>query len=1329
MKKVIVIAILLGLMVFLSSLGDAILGSGAITLATIGFVVLAAFAVAELGKSVSLPQVTGYILAGVAMGPSVANLVSGNVVSEMKMFNTLALGLIATSAGLELDIKQTIALGKTLVCTIAAKLVVGVAAVALALIGLDSMLGSLGLDPGPQLYAVGLIMGVLSIGTSPAIVLAVLAETKAKGRLSDLVLGAAIFKDLVVVVALAIGIAVAKTMVVAGASLDSSVLVHVGQELGGSIVAGGLVGAIFIAYIRFVKAEMLLFVAAMILVVAELCRVMHLELLLVFIAAGFVVRNFSKYEHDLMKPLETVALPVFVVFFTNAGASIDLLTTWQILPLALAVCATRAAAYYVSGRFGARIGGESEAVAKNAWIAYLPQAGVTLGLVGLAALKLPALATPISNMGMAVVAINLLVGPIALRQGLSAAGNLPDTGKKKTEDGQTDKPDSERPRARIQSRQLPEELELLFARAGEETHAILRLFTRKVVPTLPMLPELDQSPSVDDFRSLVRAHRTAYQRLYSELSDNLGQLPIDVTVSLPSEERKEHLAVAKLSPLSRLGWTLFPPTKRRVPVRRIARICLEPAFASLVKGMFDAGLQRRVLVTEVDIPRLTYVKEEPTVAMEDPIANASIPPMARLGEDTLLDAAFQQLRKLLATTNTPLRASRSLRYSTVDPQIRHTLGALSDESDDRLSRIAHSAWGRLLVEERASEVCENVQKVVTNTVRRPALTIGKRVNPSLTALQNALEEGVETYRTLPPRERAAEWRKEFGRRLKLATSEVAREFRASATVRSSTQQLREQLSSLPGPIPCLDGGKERRLEAGRVRHINLLRSSESMVRLVIPVVDSTVRSVSNALAQLQRRITETLEPEWNALEAEAEQLSAEDFDARVEERFSQMKSRLNLVERTTDRSIDSALKALDTGMEQANQQLWAELSPKQTDNTKRQEGLKLLLEQTQTLTHRLFHLVTHTQWYRRAVQTTRASDASTLRDAWQPPKLPQHFTRWFQQHPVTDERIFTARREVLETILDSETHWSENRPTATLLLGRPGCGKSSLLNMCELELRNNTPLKLHPKDYPGTTTLIEALAQNIGCRPNARNIRRHLALKRPAVLVDEFGTWFRRSAFRRDELDEVLHLIARSRGIAFWVIAMGSDMLRLATELQPLEDVFTRIVELDPLSASDLERVIEARLDRCGTQVFHVAGVVSQVTGRIGLGTEKERFFRVLRRCSGGNPGRALALYQHAVHLKGTDLHVHTGHLWRRSPQLQSLLSPTQLALVTVLHRYGSQTSVVLRRELAMTPEQVHRNIAYLVAAGIIERAPNTQTYAVCDQARWSVIDVVASQA
>ena len=73
----------------------------------------------------------------------------------------------------------------------------------------------------------------------------------------------------------------------------------------------------------------------------------------------------------------------------------------------------------------ARQRGEAGAVRNNAWLTYLPQAGVTLGLVLIAADALPDLAVPLRQAGMAVVAINLLIGPVLMSTALRRAGEVP----------------------------------------------------------------------------------------------------------------------------------------------------------------------------------------------------------------------------------------------------------------------------------------------------------------------------------------------------------------------------------------------------------------------------------------------------------------------------------------------------------------------------------------------------------------------------------------------------------------------------------------------------------------------------------------------------------------------------------------------------------------------------------------------------------------------------------------------------------------------------------------------------------------------------------------
>ncbi len=426
MRRLLVLATLLGVMIGLKLfLNEIDLESDSpLTLAAIGFVVLASFTVGELVATLSIPKITGYILSGVVFGPQLSNILSHRIVSDMRVFNTLALGLIALTAGLELDVKATQKVFRTLMVTVAVKVPMLMLSVGGAFWLIETYHPLLGLPTKGAVVALALIFAVLAIGTSPSVSLAVINDSKAKGRMADLTLAMAVVKDLVVVVSLAVAIAVGRSFVSSDSHFNSGALVHVAKELGGSILFGSGLGFFLILYVRFFGKEMLLALVALVLLTAEASDALHLELLLVLIAAGFVVRNFSKFEHTLLTPLTRVSLPVFVVFFTTAGAGVDLQGTLKLLPLAAAMAGARAITFYIASAVGTRAGGERPAVRDNAWLAYIPQAGVTLGLVLLTARQLPELSNAIMSMGLAVVSINLLIGPVTLGIALRRAGDV-----------------------------------------------------------------------------------------------------------------------------------------------------------------------------------------------------------------------------------------------------------------------------------------------------------------------------------------------------------------------------------------------------------------------------------------------------------------------------------------------------------------------------------------------------------------------------------------------------------------------------------------------------------------------------------------------------------------------------------------------------------------------------------------------------------------------------------------------------------------------------------------------------------------------------------------
>lgn len=1297
MRKVLVVAALLGVMLIVRSLKQVGVASAA-TLAGIGFVMLAAYAVAELGKSLSLPQVTGYILAGVVLGPSVGGIISGEVVGEMRMFNTLALGLIATSAGLELDVRQLFRLGKTLLLTTLIKVVVGVSAVAGTLLLIEGALGSLGLGSQAQLITLALVMGVLSIGTSPSISLAVLSETRAKGRLSDLVLGAAVFKDLVVVVGLAIAIAVGRVLLQPEASLDGWIMAKVALELGGSILAGSVVGVIFILYVRFVGAEMLLFVAAMILVVAELCRTFHLELLLVFIAAGFVVRNFSKFEHELMHPLQLVALPVFVVFFANAGASVDLQTTWKILPLAVALCAVRAASYILASRLGGKWAGESRVIQKQAWLAYLPQAGVTLGLVGLASLQLPELSTPITNTGMAVVALNLLIGPITLRRALSVAGEFPKTG---ADDGSApaasplpQSPPSPLPAELppVSVAALPGPLRKAHAGVADAMRAALGRFERDAIPGLPALPPLsNEAPDLEVFRNVVAAHRSAYQALYAELSSTLGQAQEVVRLE-PLENMVREQGKASRLRVKRV---------RELPFRRLARIALGPAIARHVARAFETGLGAR----------------------PQPSAPAPGAPDGQLGHE--LEVGLLRLAELLRDAGTRRLPMRRLRYSSVEPEVRRHLQSLIGGTELELARLVRAAWGSALLDLRGAQIEKSLRDIVARCVVDPARATTAKVGPAIDLLAAWLERRQEDLEAEPPSPaKLVRLRAEFQALASSAVGDLSREFRFAATIRATLAEIQTSVAAIPVSIDCLFLDGDAPLLSGKLQPVLLRSHVETLIRHLMPPLELCARSVASAVSQLPRRVDDAIRPEWTLLEAQVESAASHEVRALAKRRLVQARRRVERVTQISAGVVEAALDALGSSLDSAFTSFTVDVLPDPTAQGRRDARLHTHLTRLRRAVRRVLEVARVT-----LLGAPPLEDAAAVRRALRSPgrsPLPEAVERWFDGEPVRDERIFAAHRGLLDQVLDAEGSRAEMGHASVLIIGSKGAGKSSLLNMCELELPSATHLRLHAADFGRDTTLFEALANLLECPATHAGLSRHLALRAPAIFVDDLAAWIGIGRRRHPELLQLLQLVAETRSHAFWLVSVDSSMLRLFNELESVEEVFTHVLRLPPLSVTEVKRLVETRLEQLSLGVVFQPSAGARVLERLTTSRESDRFYRALWEASGGVPARVVRLCRDAFKLQGQELTLRADAIAPVEP-LGYELSDVQMAILLTLHRYGPQTVHRLERELAVSVAQLRRSVVFLTACGIISDVDEGHALSIAPAADWLVFETLVA--
>jgi Kef-type K+ transport system membrane component KefB len=434
-RKFATVGLLFGLMAALPLLHTP--GEGPVnaeTMATFGFIVLAAYGLGDLMETWHLPHITGYLLAGALCGPSVLKLLTYGVVEDLQLFNSLAVALIGLSAGAALEWGRLRKDARLLGSLIGVQFLV-----LLPLLGGLILLLS-GPIPGLTLpFLVGKSMGVKAaaaicialIGSamSPAATVAILHETRARGPVADAAMGVSVLNNIVVVVLFAVGLGVALNLApeLAEGHAEGHLFQKVLLELTGACFLGGALGAGLALYVRWFNEEFLLILAALCFTVTWVAVQWDVQPALPFILAGFVVKNlFPKEEPEFIRVVNRLSMPVFVVFFFVAGAGLHLDAVVEMALFALLLFAGRMIGLYVGTTVGNRLGKGPPEIARYGWFGFGAQAGIALYMAQIVAHSLGDIGHSVETLAVAGIALNELSGPILLKVALGRAGEIPD---------------------------------------------------------------------------------------------------------------------------------------------------------------------------------------------------------------------------------------------------------------------------------------------------------------------------------------------------------------------------------------------------------------------------------------------------------------------------------------------------------------------------------------------------------------------------------------------------------------------------------------------------------------------------------------------------------------------------------------------------------------------------------------------------------------------------------------------------------------------------------------------------------------------------------------
>jgi len=424
MRQLVILVLLFGGTQLLLPLGTS--GHGSEWLLTFGFLILAADTVGRLAHVVRLPRIVGYLVAGLAFGPALFGVVTKDAIERLTPVSSLAIALIAFLAGAELRWSELREHGAKILKILGVEMMLTLLALTGLLVALARFVPFLrGADP-VTVVVLSLMFASVAIVHSPAVTMALLTETGARGPVARTTLGVVLVSDVFVILLFSAVLALAQAVVPSPSGTGGTSLAAVTWEIGGAMLVGAALGGAIAMYLRFVGRELFLFAMLVAFFGAEIARLAHVETLLTLLSAGFVAENVSARElgEALRSAMERSAAPVFVVFFALAGASLHIGELPVLWPLVLPIVACRLGAIWLGTRLGGRWGGASADERRYVWMGLVSQAGVAIGLATVLAEVYPERGAEIRTLFLTVIAVNESIGPIFFRHALSASGEI-----------------------------------------------------------------------------------------------------------------------------------------------------------------------------------------------------------------------------------------------------------------------------------------------------------------------------------------------------------------------------------------------------------------------------------------------------------------------------------------------------------------------------------------------------------------------------------------------------------------------------------------------------------------------------------------------------------------------------------------------------------------------------------------------------------------------------------------------------------------------------------------------------------------------------------------
>lgn len=389
----------------------------------------------KFARKLHVPDVTGYLIAGLLIGPGLVTLFNDNalgvigedLVNVLKVIVSMELGFIAFNIGSEFKKEYVKKVGiRPIVLAIfesffAIILIFG-GVMAFSPIIMSKLNCSI-----TDVVTLGLALGAIGSATAPAATMMVIKQYRARGKVTDTLMAVVAIDDATALIFFGLSVAVIQIISGTGSNIALQIIMPF-VEILLSIILGIILGFVLAFGVKLFKGKanrLTVSVASVFLSVGliELINAsfgINISDLFTTMILGVTFTNISDLDSKVVEDIDNFTPPFIIIFFVLSGAEVDfsnfknpsIFVTLVILVLVYVIC--RSLGKFFGVMWGGKIVRCDKKVCELLSFGLMPQGGVAIGL-SLLVSRLDALAKFSSIIATVIIVacfITELFGPL-----------------------------------------------------------------------------------------------------------------------------------------------------------------------------------------------------------------------------------------------------------------------------------------------------------------------------------------------------------------------------------------------------------------------------------------------------------------------------------------------------------------------------------------------------------------------------------------------------------------------------------------------------------------------------------------------------------------------------------------------------------------------------------------------------------------------------------------------------------------------------------------------------------------------------------------------------